>query len=87
MMRGPFDDRTAMLASLDPIRALPRDASRATLIGRVWLPDRDGPSPVVVRDGAVFDLAAVAPTTSELLNLPDPLRAARTAGLPQVGPG
>jgi len=86
MMRGPFDDRTAMLASLDPIRALPRDASRATLIGRVWLPDRDGPSPVVVRDGAVFDLAAVAPTTSELFNLPDPLRAARAAGLPHVGP-
>lgn len=68
-----------MLADLDPARALPRDAARATLVGRAWLPARQGPSPVVVRGGAVFDLARVAPTTSELLDLADPVRAVRGA--------
>ena len=85
MMRGPREFRPAMLDPLDPARALPRDASRATLVGRAWLPDREGPSPIVVRGDAVFDLAAVAPTTSELFNLPDPLGAARTPRLPRLG--
>jgi fumarylacetoacetate (FAA) hydrolase family protein len=74
-----------MLEQLQTARALPRDAEHATLVGRAWLPAVDGPSPIVVRDGDVLDLASVAPTTSELLNLPDPVRAARTAGLPRVG--
>ncbi|MFI4923566.1 MAG: fumarylacetoacetate hydrolase family protein [Vicinamibacteria bacterium] len=74
-----------MLGQLDIARALPRDAERATLIGRAYLPGVDGPSPIVVRGGAVHDLSSIAPTTSELLNLPDPVRAARTPGLPRVG--
>ena len=75
-----------MLADLDPARALPRDASRATLIGRAWLPDVGGPAPVVVRDGSAYDLSGVAPTVSEILNLPDPARAVRSArGLARVG--
>ena len=74
-----------MLPQLDKARALPRDADRATLIGRAFLPAVEGPSPIVVRGGIVYDLASIAPTTSELLNLPDPVRAARTASLPRVG--
>ena len=75
-----------MLADLDPARALPRDASRATLIGRAWLPAAGGPAPVVVRDGGVFDLSRVAPTVSELLNRPDPARIVHEArALERVG--
>ena len=75
-----------MLAQLDPSRALPRDAARATLIGRAFLPASHGPSPIVVRDGAVWDLAPVAATVSELLNLPDPVRAVRSApSLARIG--
>ena len=75
-----------MLADLDPSRALPRDAAHATLVGRAWLPSVDGPSPIVVRDGAAYDLAPVAATTSDLLNLPDPAHAVRSAhGLARIG--
>ncbi len=76
----------AMLADLDPARALPRDAARATLIGRAWLPAAAGPAPIVVRDGAVYDLSRVAPTSSELLNRPDPAADVRDArGLERIG--
>ncbi|CAG0961794.1 hypothetical protein BURK1_00753 [Burkholderiales bacterium] len=68
-----------MLAALDPSHALPRDAAHATLIGRAWLPDASGPSPVAVRDGGVFDLSPVAATVSEILNLADPVGAVRSA--------
>src|SRR5436190_15163051 len=74
-----------MLSPLSTARALPRDAERATLIGRAWLPAVEGPSPVVVHKGVVHDLSSIAPTTSELFNLPDPVRAARAPGLPRLG--
>ncbi len=46
---------------------LPRDAA-ATLIGRAWVPGKiAGPSVVVIRDQAVFDISAMAPTVSSLL--------------------
>lgn len=64
--------------------ALPTDAASATLVGRVWLPgDAGGPTPVLVRGGALHDLSAVAPTISELLERPDPAAAAR-AGAGEV---
>ena len=74
-----------MLRELDTARALPRDADRATLIGRAYLPAVDGPSPIAVRGGVAYDLSSIAPTTSELFNLPDPVRACRASGLPRVG--
>jgi len=86
MIRVPPPPALAMLPTLAPDRALPRDAAHATLIGRAFLPAANGPSPIVVRDGAVFDLTPVAVTVSELLNLPDPVRAVRsTAGLARLG--
>ncbi len=50
---------------------LPADGTTGTLIGRVQKPE--GPSPVVIREGGVCDLSAIAPTVSELLNSDDPL--------------
>lgn len=52
---------------------LPTDVERAALIGRILLPE--GPTPVAVRAGRIFDLSEVAPTVSELLNVIGPLDA------------
>jgi fumarylacetoacetate (FAA) hydrolase family protein len=52
--------------------ALPTDAAAATLAGRVWRPDLNGPSVVAIRDGAVFDISAVWPTMRDLCEAADP---------------
>jgi fumarylacetoacetate (FAA) hydrolase family protein len=67
-----------MPASLSPSTSLPRDAERATLIGRLWQPDV-GPTPVAVHDGGLHDLSRIAPTVSQLLELDDPVGAVRQA--------
>ncbi|GIG92143.1 fumarylacetoacetate hydrolase family protein [Plantactinospora endophytica] len=58
---------------------LPDDAAESVLIGRIWDPAAGGPSPVLVRDGDVFDLSADFPTVRDICELPDP--AAVVAGL------
>ncbi|MEV4813010.1 fumarylacetoacetate hydrolase family protein [Micromonospora avicenniae] len=65
--------------------ALPYDGEHSVLIGRIWDPSVDGPSPVVVRDGEVFDISHRFPTVRDICELPDP--AAVVAGLdgPRVG--
>ena len=76
-----------MKAYLAPEQALPADAEAATLVGRAWLPDADGPSPVAIRNGWVFDLSSAAPTVSALLNTADPLAIAHmAAGSARVAP-
>ncbi|HEX3989570.1 MAG TPA: fumarylacetoacetate hydrolase, partial [Acetobacteraceae bacterium] len=54
------------------VAALPEDAAIATLVGRVWRPDRNGPSVVAIRDGAVFDISATSPTVRDLCECSDP---------------
>jgi fumarylacetoacetate (FAA) hydrolase family protein len=49
---------------------LPVDGYAGALVGRLWLDD--GPHVVAARDGGLFDLSALAPTMSDLLDLPDP---------------
>ncbi len=44
---------------------LSKDWRDATLVGRILT--EDGPTPVMVRGGEVFDMSAVAPTVSQLL--------------------
>ena len=61
----------------------PVDASRALLIGRIWLP---GTGPVLVRvqpDG-VFDLSGLALTCSELLDLPNAAQRVRACVAPRL---
>jgi fumarylacetoacetate (FAA) hydrolase family protein len=71
---------------LTSIRCIPDDHARATLIGRVWLPDAAGPALVHVDGDAVCDLSSVAATSSELLELDDPVGAIRGArSLPRLG--
>ncbi|MEU7750264.1 fumarylacetoacetate hydrolase family protein [Micromonospora sp. NPDC049101] len=65
--------------------ALPDDVDDSVLIGRIWDPAGDGPSPVTVRDGEVIDLSRRFPTIRDICELPDP--AATVAGLdgPRLG--
>jgi fumarylacetoacetate (FAA) hydrolase family protein len=71
---------------LSSVPCLPDHHAGATLVGRVWRPDVDGPSLVCVRDDDLYDLSGLAPTCSQLLDLPDPVAAIRAArGLPRAG--
>ena len=49
---------------------LPTDWVDAVLVGRLWF--GGGPIPVVFRNGDLYDISALAPTLSELFDLPDP---------------
>jgi fumarylacetoacetate (FAA) hydrolase family protein len=51
---------------------LPVDVENAFLAGRLLLDD--GPTPVVIRGGAVEDVSRSAPTIADLMDLPDPTR-------------
>ncbi|SHN12485.1 fumarylacetoacetate hydrolase family protein [Cryptosporangium aurantiacum] len=64
--------------SWPPTEVLPVDADAATLAGRVWRPGL-GPSVVVVRNGALFDVTAVFPTVRDLTETPDPAKELRSA--------
>jgi len=58
---------------------LPADGLAGALVGRVWRPDVGGPSVVVARDGALFDVTAAFATTRDLAEAADPAAAARAA--------
>jgi fumarylacetoacetate (FAA) hydrolase family protein len=60
-------------------RILPADAAEAVLVGRVLDPRAGGPSVVAVRERTVVDLTDVAPTVSDLLELPDAAEIVRQA--------
>lgn len=63
---------------------LPADADRATLVGRVWLPQVDGPAVVALRGGQVIDITRAAPTISDLISAADPAAVAKADG-PVIG--
>ena len=60
--------------TLSIANTLPADAGKALLVGRVWRPDMQGPSVVIIRDDKVIDISAVFPT------IRDALRARRSRG-------
>ncbi|MFB2580293.1 fumarylacetoacetate hydrolase family protein [Herbiconiux sp. P15] len=67
--------------------ALPADGYAGTLLGRVWDPAVEGPSPVLIREDGVFDLSATFSTVSALAETADPAAEARAAaeGAPRLG--
>ncbi len=67
------------------MQALPEDAA-AALAGRVWRPDRGGPSLVAVRADGVSDISAAFPTARDLCESLDPAKALRGADGEALGP-
>jgi fumarylacetoacetate (FAA) hydrolase family protein len=65
--------------------ALPEDAAAATLVGRAWRPDVNGPSVVAIRDGAAFDISAIFPTMRDLCEATDPAAQMRSVGGKPIG--
>ncbi|WP_218509964.1 fumarylacetoacetate hydrolase family protein [Variovorax sp. dw_308] len=65
-------------ATFNSQQALPADAERATLVGRMWQPDV-GPVLVAVHQGQLHDLSHIAPTASQLLELDVPVAKVRAA--------
>ncbi|MDQ1197006.1 MULTISPECIES: fumarylacetoacetate hydrolase family protein [Agrobacterium] len=57
--------------TVDAAAILPEDHQDAILIGRVWSKSEDGPCPVLLKDGVLYDLSKLAPTVSELLEKHD----------------
>ena len=53
-------------------RTLPTDGDAGTLVGRAWIPEVNGPSPVVIRNNSVFDISASFATMRDLCEEPDP---------------
>ena len=68
-----------------PAFALPDDHDRAVLVGRVWRPDRDGPSVAVLRGAELVDISATCATTADLMAAPEPTALARDAAGEPVG--
>jgi fumarylacetoacetate (FAA) hydrolase family protein len=64
---------------------LPQDGTSGTLVGRVWLPDVNGPAVVAVRGNGVFDLTARFPTISALCEEADPAKAVRETKGNRIG--
>ncbi len=61
---------------------LPADAASATLVGRVWRADVDGPSVVRLDGDQLIDITRAFPTMRDLCEQGDPAAAARVAGEP-----
>ena len=66
-------------------KALPDDAARASLAGRVWRPGLAGPSVVAIRDGTAVDVSSAFPTMRDLCEATDPPAALRRAGGETIG--
>ena len=45
------------------------DHQNAVLIGRVWEPDVQGPTPVWYKNGNLYDISRLAPTVSSLIDI------------------
>jgi fumarylacetoacetate (FAA) hydrolase family protein len=68
-----------MPLTLDPQRTLPADGTAGTLVGRVWRPDVDGPSVVVLREDGVYDVSDAFATMRDLCETPNPAAAVKNA--------
>ena len=60
------------------LNVLPRDAARAALLGRVWLPGV-GPAVIAVRQGKAIDISDKFPLSALLLNEAEPAKALAAA--------
>ncbi len=70
---------------LTTAKALPVDAAKAALAGRVWRPDLDGPSIVAVRGNDLVDITSTVATMRDLAEAADPAKLVRTAKSETIG--
>lgn len=70
---------------LDPVQVLPSDWREATLVGRVWRPELEGPSVVALHGEDAIDVTARFPTVSALCEEADPAGALKNAAGERVG--
>ena len=71
--------------TLDIANTLPIDWTKATLVGRAWVPSADGPSVIKVTPDGVFDITKAGPTMADLCNADDPTAKAKAATGPRLG--
>jgi len=69
---------------LTPDHVLPRDHEQSVLVGRIWS-EGLGPTLVRVCVDHVYDISGLAPTSTALLEMVDPVGAIRDFGGPRVG--
>jgi fumarylacetoacetate (FAA) hydrolase family protein len=70
---------------MTPAATLPSDGTKGALVGRVWLPQADGPAIVAVRDDGVYDISKLAPTMRDLCEGPDPAAIVRSGKGDRIG--
>jgi fumarylacetoacetate (FAA) hydrolase family protein len=70
---------------LKPEKVLPVDHDRATLAGRAWRPEFDGPAIVTLRGNDLFDVSAEFPTMRDLCETTDPASALKGAKAEPLG--
>ena len=75
-----------MELTLAAAKVLPINSSEATLIGRVWRPDIEGPSVVILRDGNLIDITDTKPTMTDLINDSVPAETVHDADGKDLGP-
>lgn len=68
---------------LTPAQVLPQDHDQAVLIGRLWTPGL-GPTLVRVTEDHIYDLSGIAATSSQLLEMVDPVGSVRDFGGPPI---
>lgn len=66
--------------------SLPDDAASATLVGRIWRPELEGPSVVAVRGEMLVDVSRAFPTMRDLCEAADPAAALRSVEGEPVAP-
>ncbi|MGV6875669.1 fumarylacetoacetate hydrolase family protein [Pseudochelatococcus sp. B33] len=74
-------EATASIADI-----LPSDHAAASLVGRIWRPDREGPSVVRLDGGQLVDITAAFPTVRDLCETDDPPAALAGAAGEAIGP-
>ncbi len=72
--------------TLTPENTLPEDHASASLAGRIWRPDVEGPSVVAIRGGEVIDITATVATMRDLCEMPDAAACLRMAPGAHLGP-
>jgi fumarylacetoacetate (FAA) hydrolase family protein len=70
--------------ALHPDDILPRDRD-ALLLGRIWRPDRGGPSPVRIDGDRLIDISASFATARDVCEAVDPAKALRSAEGEDIG--